>query len=74
MIRQAAADLGVDVGRCVVIGDTGADVTAAMSAGARAILVPTARTRPEEVHRARRDATVAQDLAEAVRLAMAGAP
>jgi histidinol-phosphate phosphatase family protein len=74
LIRQAAADLGVDVGRCVVIGDTGADVTAAMSAGARAILVPTARTRPEEVHRARRDATVAQDLAEAVRLAMAEVP
>ncbi|MFF7943247.1 HAD-IIIA family hydrolase [Nocardia gamkensis] len=74
LIRQAAADLGVDVGRCVVIGDTGADVTAAMSAGARAILVPTARTRPEEVQRARRDATVARDLAEAVRLAMAGVP
>ncbi|MFE7740782.1 HAD-IIIA family hydrolase [Nocardia sp. NPDC057455] len=74
LVRRAAADLGVDVGRCVVIGDTGADVTAAMTAGARAILVPTARTRPEEVHRARRDATVAQNLTEAVRLAMTGVP
>ncbi|MEU4341877.1 HAD-IIIA family hydrolase [Nocardia sp. NPDC023852] len=74
LIRRAAAELGVDVGRCVLIGDTGADVAAAMSAGARGILVPTARTRPEEVHRARHEAAVAQDLAEAVQLAMAGVP
>lgn len=74
MVRRAAADLGVDVGRCVLIGDIGADMDAAISAGARAILVPTARTRPEEVHRARGEATVAQNLAEAVRLAMAGSP
>lgn len=72
MVHQAAAQLGVDVRRCVLIGDTGADVAAATSAGARAILVPTARTRPEEVERARREATVARDLTEAVRLAMAG--
>ncbi|WP_159849957.1 HAD-IIIA family hydrolase [Nocardia sp. CY41] len=74
LIRRAAAELGVDVGRCVVIGDTGADVAAAQSAGARAILVPTARTLPDEVQHARREATVAQDLPEAVRLAMAGVP
>ncbi|MEV6661402.1 HAD-IIIA family hydrolase [Nocardia fluminea] len=72
MVRRAAAHLGVDVSRCVLIGDTGADVAAATSAGARAILVPTARTLPAEVHRARREATVARDIAEAVRLAMAG--
>ncbi|MGY2115431.1 HAD-IIIA family hydrolase [Nocardia gipuzkoensis] len=74
LVRRAAAELGVDIGRCVLIGDTGADVSAALSAGARAILVPTARTRPEEVHRAHREATVARDLTEAVRLAMAGVP
>ncbi|MET8774673.1 HAD-IIIA family hydrolase [Nocardia sp. NPDC004654] len=74
LIRRAAAELGVDVGRCVVIGDTGADVAAATTAGARAILVPTARTLPEEVHRARHEAIVARDLAEAVRLALAGVP
>ncbi|MGK8503946.1 HAD-IIIA family hydrolase [Nocardia asiatica] len=74
LVRRAAAELGVDVGRCVLIGDTGADVSAAMSAGARAILVPTARTRPEEVRRAHREAIVARDLTEAVRLAMAGVP
>lgn len=72
MVQRAAARLGVDVHRCVLIGDTGADVAAATSAGARAILVPTARTRPEEVERARREATVAADLTEAVRLALAG--
>ncbi|WP_037306227.1 HAD-IIIA family hydrolase [Amycolatopsis orientalis] len=71
LVRQAAEALGVDVRRCVVIGDTGADVDAALAAGARAILIPTPRTRPEEVDRARRRATVARDLAEAVHLAVA---
>jgi phosphoglycolate phosphatase-like HAD superfamily hydrolase len=32
-----------------VIGDIGADVEAARAAGARAVLVPTARTLPDEV-------------------------
>ncbi|GAB2639277.1 HAD-IIIA family hydrolase [Nocardia goodfellowii] len=72
LVHRAAAELGVDVRRCVLIGDTGADVDAATAAGARAILVPTARTLPEEVERAHREATVALDLTEAVRLAMAG--
>lgn len=72
LVRQAAEALGVDVRRCVVIGDTGADVDAALAAGARGILIPTARTRPEEIDRARRRATVARDLAEAVHLAVAG--
>ncbi|GAB3734097.1 HAD-IIIA family hydrolase [Amycolatopsis oliviviridis] len=72
LIRRAAEALGVDVRRCVVIGDTGADVDAATAAGARGILIPTARTRSEEVDRARRRATVARDLAEAVHLAVTG--
>ncbi|MTD53387.1 HAD-IIIA family hydrolase [Amycolatopsis pithecellobii] len=67
LIRAAAAELRVPASRCVVIGDTGGDVAAAETAGARGILVPTARTRPEEAERA---ATVAPDLAHAVRLAM----
>jgi beta-phosphoglucomutase family hydrolase len=45
----AAAALGVEPSRCVVVGDIGADVGAAGTAGARAILVPTPVTRPEEV-------------------------
>ena len=60
LIRAAAADLGVSVERCVVVGDIGADVEAARRAGARGILVPTPATRPDEVARADR---VADDLA-----------
>jgi histidinol-phosphate phosphatase family protein len=67
LVRQAAEALGVDPRRCVVIGDTGADVAAAEAAGARGILVPTARTRAEEILSARQ---VATDLTDAVELAM----
>ena len=49
LVLDAAAALGVDPAECVMIGDIGADVEAARAAGARAILVPTAATRPEEV-------------------------
>jgi histidinol-phosphate phosphatase family protein len=49
LILRAAAELGVAPERCAVIGDIGADVEAARAAGARAVLVPTARTRAEEV-------------------------
>ncbi|HEY0717333.1 MAG TPA: HAD-IIIA family hydrolase [Streptosporangiaceae bacterium] len=48
LIRKAAAELGVEPADCVVIGDIGADAAAAYAAGARAILVPTAVTRPQE--------------------------
>ena len=48
LIRQAAAELGVDPADCVMIGDIGADAEAAYAAGARSILVPTPHTRPEE--------------------------
>jgi histidinol-phosphate phosphatase family protein len=49
LITTAAAALGVDPGDCVVIGDIGADAHAAHAAGARAILVPTPVTLPEEL-------------------------
>jgi histidinol-phosphate phosphatase family protein len=52
LMLQAAAALGVPPLCCAVIGDIGADVDAAIRAGARSILVPTARTRQEEVARA----------------------
>jgi HAD superfamily hydrolase (TIGR01662 family) len=52
MVKQACAALGVDPRRCVVVGDIGADVKAAVAAGASAILVPTGATRAEEVQRA----------------------
>jgi histidinol-phosphate phosphatase family protein len=70
LIRDAARLLGVDVRRCVVIGDIGSDVQAARAAGARSVLVPTAVTRPDEIAAA---PVVANDLIHAVELALAGA-
>jgi D-glycero-D-manno-heptose 1,7-bisphosphate phosphatase len=69
MVLRAAAALGVDPARTVLIGDIGADVGAAHAAGAGAVLVPTPTTRQEEVAAA---STVADDLAAAVRIALAG--
>ena len=56
MVKAACAELDVDPGRCVVIGDIGADVEAAAVAGAMGILVPTPVTRREEVAAAGRRA------------------
>jgi len=69
LVLAAAAELGVPVQRCVVIGDIGADVEAAAAAGARAILVPNGGTRPEEVRAA---AEVAADVPAAVEIALSG--
>jgi HAD superfamily hydrolase (TIGR01662 family) len=69
LIRQAAAELGVPAGDCVVIGDIGSDVRSAAAAGAASILVPTEQTRREEVAAA---PLRAADLAEAVDLVLAG--
>lgn len=74
MILAAAAALGTTPERCVMIGDIGADVEAGLAAGARAVLVPTARTLPEEIDRARETACVAANLAEAVAIALHGCP
>jgi histidinol-phosphate phosphatase family protein len=65
LVLQAAAALGVAPERCAVIGDIGADVQAARTAGARGVLVPTPRTLPAEVQAARE---VAPDLPRAVDL------
>jgi HAD superfamily hydrolase (TIGR01662 family) len=65
MIREAADRLGVSPARCAVIGDVGTDVEAAHTAGARAILVPTERTRLEEIAAAPERA---RDLTHAVEL------
>jgi HAD superfamily hydrolase (TIGR01662 family) len=69
LVKDAAAQLGVPVDRCVVIGDIGADVTAAAGAGARGILVPTARTLRQEIRAA---PEVAPDIVAAVELALSG--
>ena len=71
LVLRAAARLGVDPRRCAVVGDIGADVEAARAAGARGILVPTARTRRKEVEAAEE---VAPDLEGAVDLLLGGRP
>jgi HAD superfamily hydrolase (TIGR01662 family) len=67
LIERAARRLGTTPADCVVIGDIGRDVEAAHAAGARGILVPTARTRADEVRRA---PEVAADLTAAVGIAL----
>ncbi len=70
MVLEAARRLGVDPRHVAVVGDIGADVEAARAAGARAVMVPTSRTRAEEVAAA---PNVAADLESAVDLLLAGA-
>ncbi|MCC9197306.1 HAD family hydrolase [Arthrobacter sp. zg-Y820] len=65
MIHSACARLGLRPAEVAVIGDIGADMAAAQAAGARAVLVPTAVTLPEETAAA---PLVARDLAGAVAL------
>ncbi|GGM36662.1 hypothetical protein GCM10012275_04840 [Longimycelium tulufanense] len=69
LVFAAATRLAVNPWDVVVIGDVGSDVAAARAAGARAVLVPTPLTRPEEVDEA---PLVAPDLLTAVRWAMEG--
>jgi D-glycero-D-manno-heptose 1,7-bisphosphate phosphatase len=68
LVLQAAERLGVPASELVVIGDIGADVGAAAAAGAQSILVPTPRTRQEEVDAA---PTVAATIEDAVAMALA---
>jgi len=62
LVLAAAAALGTVPGRCVVVGDIGADVEAARAAGAAGVLVPTPVTRREEIEAA---PVVTADLASA---------
>ena len=71
LVFEAAARLGVEPDRCAVVGDIGSDVGAAQAAGARAILVPTGRTRAEEIDGA---PEVAPDLGAAVDRLLGDAP
>ena len=70
MVLAAADALGVDATRCVLIGDTGGDIDAALSAGADAVLVPTERTLRHEISDAQTRARVAGDLNGAVSLVL----
>jgi D-glycero-D-manno-heptose 1,7-bisphosphate phosphatase len=70
LVLAACTALGVPPESTVLIGDTGADVDAARAAGARAVLVPTAVTRVEEIDAA---PAVAENLVAAVRLTLRSA-
>jgi histidinol-phosphate phosphatase family protein len=70
MVLAAAQALQVPAERCVMIGDTGGDVMAALAAEADAVLVPTSRTLPIEVCQARAHARVAETLDGAVSLVL----
>lgn len=63
LVHAAAEALGTVPARCVLIGDIGRDVTAALAAGATGLLVPTPVTRTEEIAAA---PWVASDLPSAV--------
>ncbi|SCL23689.1 histidinol-phosphate phosphatase family domain-containing protein/HAD-superfamily hydrolase, subfamily IIIA [Micromonospora rhizosphaerae] len=63
LVHAAARALDTTPRRCVLVGDIGRDMTAALGAGATGILVPTPVTRPEDVAAA---PTVARDLPSAV--------
>jgi D-glycero-D-manno-heptose 1,7-bisphosphate phosphatase len=66
MVISACERLDVSPANCVVIGDIGADVEAALAAGAVGVLVPTPVTRHEEINAA---PLVASNLMEALDLA-----
>ncbi|GAA4603910.1 histidinol-phosphate phosphatase family protein [Actinoplanes octamycinicus] len=65
LVEAAARALGTTPERCLVVGDIGRDMTAALAAGAAGILVPTPITLPEEVAAG---PTVVADLAAAADL------
>jgi HAD superfamily hydrolase (TIGR01662 family) len=67
MVTAAARELGLAPGECLLIGDIGSDVDAALAAGARAVLVPTRHTKVDEVDHAQQVAAVAPNLRTAVR-------
>jgi histidinol-phosphate phosphatase family protein len=67
LLLEAAARLGTVPERCVMIGDTGADMDAARRAGARGILVPNDATLAVEVREA---SQVAPSLLAAVEMAL----
>lgn len=69
LVLEAARRLDVAPEACVLIGDIGADLQAAAAAGARAVLVPTPATRPQEVRAA---PEVAPTFTAAIDLVLAG--
>jgi HAD superfamily hydrolase (TIGR01662 family) len=67
LVTAAARELGLAAHECLMIGDIGSDVDAALAAGAQAVLVPGPNTKVEEIDHARLVAAVAPTLRSAVR-------
>jgi len=76
LLRRAAADLDLDLGASVMVGDKASDVETAPAVGARSVLVLTGYGLGEwEYHRSRFRVApdhVAEDLLDAVEWALAG--
>jgi D-glycero-D-manno-heptose 1,7-bisphosphate phosphatase len=66
LFTRAAADLGIDLARSVLIGDRWTDIAPAAGLGARGILVPGPDTPSADVDRAGASAEVAPTLESAV--------
>lgn len=66
LYRRAIADLGLDATRSWFVGDRWRDVAPAIALGGTGVLVPGEFSPPEDVERARREASVAPSLAEVV--------
>jgi len=66
MFEQAAADLGIELGKALFIGDRWRDVEAALRFGAHGVLIPAERTPPGEIEHAKIEARVADSLATAL--------
>jgi HAD superfamily hydrolase (TIGR01662 family) len=67
LVTAAARELGLAPHECLLIGDIGSDVDAALAAGARAVLVPTRHTKVGEIDHAELVAAVAPNLRTAIR-------
>jgi HAD superfamily hydrolase (TIGR01662 family) len=67
MVTAAARELGLAPDECLLIGDIGSDVDAALAAGAQAVLVPTRHTKVAEIDHAHVVVAVAPNLRAAVR-------
>ena len=72
LVAAAARELGVAPDECLMVGDIGSDVDAALTAGARAVLVPGRHTRVAEIDHAHLVAAVAPNLRTAVRRHVGG--
>jgi len=64
----AAAEHAISLAESVWVGDRWRDIAPALHYGGQGILIPSATTPPEEIERARQEATVAPSLLDAVHL------